>query len=76
MINSAAVSSLSPEKFHEASEGLGILPQLPPRPGAHDNSHDKDQDYQCDQADSRDPASDVICENGLQYIIYFAQYPD
>lgn len=30
MINSAAVSSLSKEDYHEASEGLGILMQLPP----------------------------------------------
>ena len=33
MVNCAAVSSLSPEDFHEASEGLGILMQLPVRPG-------------------------------------------
>jgi len=33
MINSAAVSSLSPEEFHEASEGLGVLMQLPVDPG-------------------------------------------
>jgi len=32
MINCAAVSSLSSENFHEASEGLGILMQLPPNP--------------------------------------------
>jgi DNA-binding NtrC family response regulator len=32
MINCAAVSSLSSKNFHEASEGLGILMQLPPRP--------------------------------------------
>ena len=32
MINCAAVSSLSPEDFHEASEGLGLMDQLPPRP--------------------------------------------
>ena len=32
MINSAAVSSLSKEAYHEASEGLGILMQLPPSP--------------------------------------------
>ena len=36
MINSAAVSSLSKEAYHEASEGLGILIQLPPRPGRAD----------------------------------------
>jgi YesN/AraC family two-component response regulator len=29
MINCAAVSELSAEAFHEASEGLGILAQLP-----------------------------------------------
>ena len=33
MINCAAVSRLSPEKFHEISEGLGIVVQLPFRPG-------------------------------------------
>jgi DNA-binding response OmpR family regulator len=33
MVNCAAVSSLTPEDFHEASEGLGILMQLPVRPG-------------------------------------------
>jgi two-component SAPR family response regulator len=33
MINSAAVSPLSPEEFHEASEGLGVLMQLPVGPG-------------------------------------------
>lgn len=32
MINCAAVSSLSKEAYHEASEGLGILMQLPPKP--------------------------------------------
>ena len=36
MINSAAVSSLSKEAYHEASEGLGILMQLPPSPGRAD----------------------------------------
>lgn len=34
MINCAAVSSLSHEDFHEASEGLGLLAQLPHQPGA------------------------------------------
>ncbi len=34
MINCAAVSSLSHDEFHEASEGLGLLAQLPVRPGA------------------------------------------
>jgi len=33
MINSAAVSPLAPEEFHEASEGLGVLMQLPVDPG-------------------------------------------
>ncbi len=32
MINCAAVSSLSSKDFHAASEGLGILMQLPPKP--------------------------------------------
>jgi CheY-like chemotaxis protein len=36
MTNCAAVSSLSPKAYHEASEGLGILMQLPPKPGAAD----------------------------------------
>lgn len=34
MINQAVVSPLSPEEFHEASEGLGIMAQLPPAPDA------------------------------------------
>jgi DNA-binding response OmpR family regulator len=34
MINCAAVSTLSDEDFHEASEGLGLLAQLPLQPGA------------------------------------------
>ena len=33
MLNFAAVSSLSHEMFHEASEGLGVLMQLPVSPG-------------------------------------------
>ena len=33
MVNCAAVNSLLPADFHEASEGLGILMQLPVRPG-------------------------------------------
>ena len=33
MINCAAVSPLPPEEFHEASEGLGVLAQLPVHPG-------------------------------------------
>ena len=36
MINCASVSSLSPEKFHEASEGLGVMAQLPVQPGKED----------------------------------------
>ena len=34
MLNQVLVSSLSPEEFHEASEGLGIMAQLPPKPEA------------------------------------------
>jgi CheY-like chemotaxis protein len=33
MVNCAAVTSLLPADFHEASEGLGVLMQLPVRPG-------------------------------------------
>ncbi len=33
LVNCALISSLSPEDYHEASEGLGILMQLPPTPG-------------------------------------------
>ena len=33
MVHCAAVSSLTPEDFHEAGEGLGILMQLPAHPG-------------------------------------------
>jgi len=33
MVNCASVSSLSSENFHEASEGLGLLTQLPIRAG-------------------------------------------
>jgi DNA-binding NtrC family response regulator len=33
MLNCAAVSSLSKEGYHEASEGLGVLMQLPSAPG-------------------------------------------
>ena len=36
MINCAAVSPLSHEDFHEASEGLGVLAQLPVSPGKPD----------------------------------------
>lgn len=34
MNNISVVSGLSHEDFHEASEGLGILMQLPPQPGS------------------------------------------
>lgn len=33
MLNCAVVSSLPPDAYHEASEGLGILMQLPNEPG-------------------------------------------
>ena len=33
MVNCAAVSSLTPDEFHEAGEGLGVLMQLPVKPG-------------------------------------------
>jgi hypothetical protein len=33
LLNTALVSGLSPEDFHEASEGLGVLVQLPESPG-------------------------------------------
>ncbi len=33
MINCASVSSLSHEKFHEISEGMGLMAQLPNKPG-------------------------------------------
>jgi len=36
MINCAAVSPLPSEEFHEASEGLGVLVQLPVAPGKLD----------------------------------------
>jgi len=36
MINSAAVSPLAPEEFHEASEGLGVLMHLPVSSGKLD----------------------------------------
>ena len=34
MTNCALISTLSTEEFHEASEGLGIMAQLPISPGA------------------------------------------
>ncbi len=36
LINCALVSSLTPEEYHEASEGLGLLMQLPPEPSIAD----------------------------------------
>lgn len=36
MINCASVSRLSPENFHEASEGLGLMAQLPIQLGKED----------------------------------------
>jgi DNA-binding NarL/FixJ family response regulator len=36
MINSVVISDLSPEDFHEAGEGLGIMAQLPPNPAKSD----------------------------------------
>ena len=39
MINCALVSSLSPRDFHEASEGLGVLAHLPPRPDEKDGKN-------------------------------------
>lgn len=33
MVNTAVVSPLADEEFHEASEGLGILGRLPAEPG-------------------------------------------
>jgi DNA-binding NarL/FixJ family response regulator len=36
MVNTAVVSPLSEEEFHEASEGLGVLARLPREPGEAD----------------------------------------
>jgi CheY-like chemotaxis protein len=36
MVNTAVVSPLSDQEFHEASEGLGILARLPLMPGKSD----------------------------------------
>jgi len=36
MINCATVSGLEPERFHEVSEGLGLMDQLATRPGKED----------------------------------------
>ena len=37
LLNTALLSSLSPKDFHEATEGLGVLMQLPPRPGPEES---------------------------------------
>ena len=36
IINCASVSRLSPEKFHQVSEGLGVMAHLPVQPGKKD----------------------------------------
>lgn len=36
MVNTAVVSSLSDEEFHEVSEGLGVLGRVPEKPGRSD----------------------------------------
>lgn len=36
MVNTAVVSPLSEEEFHEASEGLGVLGRVPEEPGRND----------------------------------------
>jgi CheY-like chemotaxis protein len=36
MINCALISHLEPERFHEVSEGLGLMDQLPVRPRKED----------------------------------------
>jgi CheY-like chemotaxis protein len=36
MINSAVISALPHEAFHQAGEGLGIMAQLPPQPTPED----------------------------------------
>ncbi len=38
LINTVIISELPHEAFHEASEGLGILAQLPPKPTSADAS--------------------------------------
>jgi len=38
MVNTAVVSPLTDEEFHEAAEGLGILGRLPSDPGVSDAS--------------------------------------
>lgn len=34
MVNQALVSEMGPEEFHDTTEGLGIMAQLPPGPDA------------------------------------------
>jgi hypothetical protein len=36
MVQTAVVSSLPDEDFHEQSEGLGVLARIPPDPSAED----------------------------------------
>lgn len=36
MVNCATISGLASEKFHEISEGLGLMAQLPVQPGIND----------------------------------------
>jgi DNA-binding NarL/FixJ family response regulator len=36
MVNTAMLSPLSEEEFHEASEGLGVLGRVPEEPGRND----------------------------------------
>jgi CheY-like chemotaxis protein len=36
LVNTAVVSALPSEAFHEASEGLGVMAQLPPHPTPED----------------------------------------
>ncbi len=36
LVNTAIVSALTAEEFHEATEGLGVLMQLPPHPSETD----------------------------------------
>ena len=38
MVNTAVVSPLTEEEFHQASEGLGVLGRLPEKPGSGDAS--------------------------------------
>jgi len=36
LVNIAMISSMAEEEFHEATEGLGLLPRLPSPPGAEE----------------------------------------